>query len=334
MRTASTRHFDVPGHPRFAGFEAFARREIFPWLAEKETERRATVRRFRAVIAITVAVVALLQVLAFAVFEAHPAVAVIAFGAVPAFLGGGLAWMLLYMLRAKMKQFLLPKVCGQLKLRYTGASAEFPFAAFLATGMLPRHDRHSLEDGIESDEAGVLFHAAEARLSVRKTTKNGTGSYSVIWRGLLLAARPPRPFKGLTLVMPERSFMGRLFESRPAERIELGLGELEEDLEIRSTFPEEARMFLTERVMRRLAELARRLGPERPSLALMGEHVLLAIRTNKDRFEGGSLWRPMDDPARIEALLLELGHLFDVTAALGDALRLERARPDGSKAET
>lgn len=326
---------DVPGHVRFAGFEAFAAHEIFPWLAGKEGDRRKTLRRAAIVVGITLVVIALLQVLAFMVFDMDPVLAVIVFGMVPGFLGGGGAWLLLTMLRAEVKSFLLPKVCERLKLSYTGPAAGFPFAAFAASGMLPRHDRHTLEDGIESTESGIAFAAAEARLSVRSgSTKSGSPTYKTVWRGLLFAARTPRPLKGATLVMPERGFVSRLFESRPAERIELGLGPLEAGLEIRSTFPAEARMVLNERVMRRLAALAEKLGPDKPSLALLDDHVLLALRSKRDRFEGGSLFKPLDDPRRLEGLLFELAELFELADALGAALRLERARPQAGAAET
>jgi hypothetical protein len=326
MPLRAARPIEVPAHPRFAGFAPFYQREILPWLIEKDDARRKTLRRAAIIVAVTIAVIAALQALVHGVFGMETMLALILFGIVPAFLGGAGAWLLLTMFRAEMKGFLLPKIAERLKLDYTGPSPAFPFDAFYGTGMLPRHDRHTLEDGIGSDEAGILFEAAEATLAVRRSTKNGGTSYNTVWRGLLFAARTPRPFKGLTLVMPERGFVARLFESRPAERITLGLGELEDELEIRSTLPEEARHVLTERVMRRLHELQRRLGSDRPSLALAGDRVLLAIRSKKDRFEGGSLFLRLDDPARMEALLLEFGDLFDLADALGHALRLERAR--------
>lgn len=326
MPLRAARPLEVPAHSRFAGFQPFYQREILPWLVEKEDARRKAVRRAAIVVAATAGVIAALQALAFGVFEMQTMLAIVVFGLVPAFLGGAIAWLLLTMFRAEMKGFLLPKIAGRLKLDYTGPSPGFPFDAFLGSGMLPRHARHNLEDGVASEEAGVLFEAAEARLQVRRSSKSGSSHYKTIWQGLLFAARAPRPFKGLTLVMPERGFVARLFEREPAERITLGLGDLEDGLEIRTTVPEEARMTLTDRVMRRMHELQRRLGADRPSLALAGDRVLLAIRSKKDRFEGGSLFKPLDDPGRIEGLLREFGDLFDLAEALGHALKLERAR--------
>jgi len=328
MRAARIRSLDLPVHPRFAGFDAFARREILPWLAQQEANRRRAVRQFIGIVAGTVVVVPLLLLLAFGVLGTGIEIGIIVFGVFPAFVGGTGAFMMLAAFRRKMKGVLLPKVCEQLKLRYVGRAPDFPFDAFVRAGMLPRHDKHGLDDGIVCDEQGVLFSAAEARLTVRRRTKNGTTD-STVWRGLLLAAHAPRKLKGLTLVMPARGFVARLFESRPAEPVDLGLPDLVQGLEIRSTFPEEARMILTERVMRRFAELARRLGDDKPSLAIVDDDVLLAIRSPRDRFEGGSLWKPMDDPARIEALLHEIDELLALAAALGEAFRLERARPGG-----
>jgi hypothetical protein len=326
MRARTHRPIDVPAHPRFAGFAPFYQREILPWLIEKEAARRKAVRRATSIAVATIAVVAALQALMHGVVGMDTILAIILFGMVPGFLGGAGAWLLLTLFRAEMKGFLLPKVAERLKLEFKGASAAFPFDAFMGAGMLPRHARHQIEDVIASEEAGIVFEAAEARLQTRQSSKSGGSSYRTFWRGLLFAARTPRPFKGLTLVMPERGFVARIFESRPAERIALGLSALEAGLEIRSTLPEEARTVLTERVMRRLDELRRRLGSDRPSLALAGDRVLLAVRSKKDRFEGGSLFKPLDDPARIEALLLEFGDLFDLADALGHALKLERAR--------
>jgi hypothetical protein len=329
MRPRPRRHhaLDVPSHPRFAGFEAFAAREIFPWLADKEAGRRRALRLAATIAGATVAVAALLLYLGFAVFGTDPVVAVIVFGGVPAFLGFAAAYIVLHLFRASLKAFLLPKVCERLKLRYLGDAPDLPFDAFLAAGLLPSHSGRHFEDGIESEEAGIVFDAAEARLTVRRRSSKGGSTTKTVWRGLLLAARSPRGFKGTTLVLPARGFVERLFDGRKAERVELGLGELEAGLEIRSTAPQEAKGVLTESVMRKLADLAHRLGPERPSLALIGGHVLLAIRSKHDRFEGGSLFEPLDDPARVEDLLWEISNLCDLAEALGRALRLERARP-------
>ena len=328
MRGAVRQHhsLDLPAHARFAGFEAFAAREIFPWLAGKETERRRTVKRVVAIVAGTAAAIVLVHLLIFALYGATTTVAIVFLILVPAAIGGGIAYFLLHSFRADLKDMLLPKICDRLKLRYMGSSSQLPVGLFAATGMLPSHNRRSVEDGVESDQAGTVFAAAEAKLSQHTGTGKGS-TIKTVWRGVLMAARSPRPFDGVTLVMPAQGFIARLFDDRPHERIELGLGELDAGLDVRTTLAEEARQVLTRPVMQSLADLARRLGRERPSLALMDEHVLLAIESKRNRFEGGSLWTPLDESKRVENLLWELGLLCDLAEALGAALKLERARP-------
>ena len=282
----------------------------------------------------TAGAIAAMQLLAFAVVGTRqPVLVIVFFGLVPAVIGGAIAYFLVRQFRADLKDFLLPKVCDRLKLRYMGSSSQLRIADFAATGMLPSHNRHSLEDGIESEQTGTVFHAAEARLVKSTQTSKGPDNKNV-WRGLLMAARSARPFDGLTLVMPAQGFITRLFGDRPHERIDLGFAELDSGLEVRTTLPEEARRVLNLQVMKSLAELARRLGHDRPSLALMGEHVLLAVATKRDRFEAGSLFKPLDDPQRIQDLLWELAHLCDLAEALGAALKLERARTKAPNAET
>lgn len=274
----------IPDHPRFAGFGRFAEREIRPWLVKQDAARRKTVRLMIKIGAGTAAGAAILMLLAFTVFGMHPGAALIVCGGVPLFFGGSAIWFVAFAFRTKLKGFLLPKVCEQLKLRHVGASPAFPISAFDAAGLFPRHDRRLLEDGMEGDERGMPFAVAEARISRRRpASKSGSTNYKMVWRGLVIACAAPRPFRGLTLIMPERGFVDRLFGSAPAERITLGLPDLEAGLEIRTTDRQEARMVLVERVMRRLAELGRRLGRERPSLALAGEHVLLAVPSRADR---------------------------------------------------
>lgn len=326
MRGAVRQHhaLDLPTQPRFAGFEAFASREIFPWLAGKEEERRRTVRLVVAIVAGTAAGIVLVHALLFALYGGTSALAIVFFALVPAIIAGFVAYFLLRSFRADLKDFLLPTVCERLKLRYVGSSSRLPVERFAATGMLPEHNRHALDDGIESDAGGIAFEAAEAKFQMKKGTGRGS-TLKTVWRGVLMAARAQQPFAGLTLVMPAQGFIARLFADRPHERVELASGELAAGLEARTTDAEEARRVLSPHVMRTLADLAHRLGRDRFSLALAGPDVFLAVESKCDRFQAGSLFKPLDDPKRIEDLLWELGHLCELAEALGQALKLARA---------
>jgi hypothetical protein len=192
-----------------------------------------------------------------------------------------------------------------------------PFDRFVAARLLPPHGSATFLDGIECRDA-LRFSAIETVLR-QSQVGSGAGDSDTLWRGLLVALPAPRPLSGRTLVMSERGAIEQFFDSRRAEPIDLGFGDLAAGLEVRTTDPDEARGILTERVMRRIADLARRLGRERPSLALFEGDILLAIETRKNRFEAGSVNSPLAEAKRLNELLAELALLFELAEALHEA---------------
>lgn len=325
MRPASPPpRLEVPAHPRFAGFAAFAARELLPWLAAKEADRRRALRGAAFGAGIVAAFVAALQVFAFAVLGTEPLFNLVAFGAVPALMGGFAAQWPLRRFRADIKDHLLERICAQLGLRHTGDAPGLPFARFAEARLLPAHDDFALSDGIETMEGatagGGAFTAAEAKLTERSSDSDGDRTRTA-WRGLLVAVPAPRPFTGRTIVIPERGRIERFFDSRAAERIELGMPDLERGIEIRTTDPAEARAALTATVMRSFADLARNLAPARAALALVEGDVLLAIETEVNRFEGGSVFQPLDGAGLLGRLLADFALLLQLAEALGGAVR-------------
>jgi hypothetical protein len=317
---------DLPRHPRFKDFEAFAARAIFPRLAEMEDDRKRAVKRVCHRAFAVAATVAALQVLAFGVIGTDAFIGVGVLGIPPAIIGGVFAAQPLRRVRADLKQFLITETCKHLGLRYSGMEPALPFDRFVAARLLPKHGGPSFQDGIECSDAAMRFSAAETTLWRSITGLDSRGD-NTLWRGLLVALPAPRPLSGRTLVMSERAAIEQFFDGRRAEPIDLGYGDLAAGLEIRTTDPDEARAVLTERVMRRIADLARRLGRERLSLALFEGDILLAIETRKDRFEGGSVNAPLAAAARMNQLLAELALLFELAEAVRDAFDGRPSQP-------
>jgi hypothetical protein len=322
MQTAAApaRKIEVPAHPRFKGFEAFAAREIFPRLAEKDAERRRVLRRVLLIVAATAVIIALLLVLAFAVLEMGTFMGLLAFGLAPAIIGGLTAIATAASFQSRFNEFLLTKTCEHLKLRYTGSKPTLPFSRFMEARLLPKHDECKFEDGADGVAPGVVFSAAEAMLIEKGKTDQGGDDDKEAWRGLLMEVPAPRPFAGRTIVLPERGAIDRFFDDRAAERIELGVGEIEKGLEIRTTDPAEARAVLTERVMRRLGELASRLGREKPALGLIESSILFAVETGRDRFPAPSIFDPIDEADYLDRVLADFAHLLELAEALHEAL--------------
>ena len=69
--------------------------------------------------------------------------------------------------------------------------------------------------------------------------------------------------------------------------------------------------------MERLVELAERLNAgKRISLAFRGNRLLVALRTDENLFEGGSVLKEATDRDRAEELLRELRMIYDVVDVL------------------
>jgi hypothetical protein len=130
---------DLPQHPRFKGFEAFAAREILPRLAEMEAERRRVVRRAKLVAIATAAIVLGLVVLG--VLEIIGIFGVIVPAILLTLLGVFLGGWPLMSFASNMGNFLLAKTCEHLGLRHTGANPSLPLERFRAAALRHAHVR-------------------------------------------------------------------------------------------------------------------------------------------------------------------------------------------------
>lgn len=84
----------------------------------------------------------------------------------------GLAWVATPLRRARNAgaSALIGGVCGFLKLKYSRAVGDFGFASFGNAGLIPDHDRKSLEDRIGGEHDGIAFDLIDAKLEQRRTT--------------------------------------------------------------------------------------------------------------------------------------------------------------------
>ena len=98
----------------------------------------------------------------------------------------------------------------------------------------------------------------------------------------------------------------RVFGSAPAERVKLENPSFEKVFDVYGTDQIEARYLMTPAFMERVSRLAESTGGATPQLAFDGSHLLIALPLDKDRFEAQSLFTPMDDRSRTEALVEEL----------------------------
>jgi hypothetical protein len=77
----------------------------------------------------------------------------------------------------------------------------------------------------------------------------------------------------------------------------------------------EARDLLDPLVLERFQELERLFGGKKLRAAFADGQVLIAVETG-DRLNMGSRFTPLEDPARVEAILAEFAAIFDLMDAL------------------
>lgn len=301
-------------------FWAYYEAELEPWLARQEGQRRATLRSVRLLAAGGVAGAVIFAAVLWFLFGAHPAVAILAGGGVPLFIGIGGAWLVSLMFRGRIKLFLVPKVTAFFGYSYSHRPRGFDVAPFIANALIPRHDDARLEDSIDGTHNGVDFRLCEAVLRRRSgRTSSGSTSYKTVQRCLLLSVAVAKPFEGRTIVLRDPSAVKRVFGSQPAERVRLEDPRFEKQFEVYGTDQVEARYLMTPSFMERVAALAGVVEcAAPPQLAFVEHHLLIALQLDRDRFEGGALTTPMAGRARAEALIEELR----VIAGIIDTLKL------------
>lgn len=302
-------------HPRFDGFEKHFSEQIEPWLLKQEERRKRHLRWAAITVAVTLLIAAGFQALYWGLIDNDFFVAIVVF-LVPCFFGGAITWFIVWIFRFSVKQYLVPKVCGFLGLKYEAIPRSFPSELFDDAGFLPEHDRKTWEDRIEGAHDGVQFDLIETKLRKRQSSDNSKDSWRTRWRGIFLILEFPKPFSGRTYVTRERSAIGKLFRDGPGDKVALEDPRFEKLFEVYSNDQVEARYLLTPTFMERLVALADLIGRDPPELVFRDRQLGLALRTRNDRFEAGSILTPMDNRKRIDDLVAELSLIFHIIDTL------------------
>lgn len=310
-------------HPKFEGFDAFYAKEIEPALLETEAKRKKLVRTCFIIGAVTVVVIVLLQLLMHLVFEADFFVAVVIFGFVPAFLGGGGIWLLAKFFNFGLKMKILPKLAEFVGLTYRVKPEGFPFQAFKELDILPRHDRVGLEDGFSGTHNGVSFGLCEATLKRKSGSSDGKDNYKTVFHGLLFAFEVKKRFSGFAMAVRDGGSLKKLFSSRRAQRVALEDPRFEKLFEVYGTDQVEARFLFTPTLMERLMALGETIGDRTPHIAFHEGRLLVAGKVKGNQFEAGSIFVSMDDRRRIDNIVEELSLVFEIVETLEESVKSE-----------
>ncbi len=312
--------------------------ELGPWLDELEDRRQNAVRRaVRGYVAAGAAAVGIFLVVM--LLTPGDDLAFLAAGGAALLIGGAASAPILAM-RREIKTGLNSRLAEALGWRYAldpGTPAHFD--AFRSHGLLPGHDRRNFEDQFSGTLHGAGFEVCEANLKQRRRSKNRT-YYVTVFHGVLMRIRFPRTVEGVTLITRDAGWfnglskLGHAISGRKLERIGLVDPTFERVFEVYGTDQVMARYLLTPTFMERLLELERLLDGKNVRACFDenladgdGQGELLIVAETVNRFEAGSIWRPLTDNGRVRQALEEMKLLQAIIDTLLEPSAAKAGRP-------
>jgi len=298
--------------------------DLTPWLESLEAERKAAVAQSFKGVALGLAGGGAFALIGFAASWPAP-VLLIGAGLI---LGGLAIWgaQPLNRLRKTVKTGLNDRFAEAFGMRYR-AEVHDPirFDAFRQHGLLPGYDRRNFEDHFSGEAHGADFDIYEAHLEQKRRTKNRT-YYVTVFHGVLIRINFPRTVEGVTLVTRDAGVFNALegwakktFGGDKLERIGLVDPTFEKAFEVYGTDQVMARYLLTPSFMERLLKLESELKGKNVRCVFdekLGEgdgrgELLIAAETG-NKFEAGSMFKPLTDHDRIANLNGEFAMIDDI----------------------
>ncbi len=293
----------------FQAFAVFYESDIAPYLRGKEDARQNAVMQ-AGLMAIATAVAA------FAAFRFGP------FGEgnfqaafVVGMLGFAAAMWRINKTRGDITGGLLQRVCGKLGYVYRrdiGRPAYFNDYDRLK--LIPNFNRESWEDEVRGERHGAEFVMCEAHLKYKSSGKNS--STRTVFHGQLLVIDYHKKFLGETVVRRDTGIFNRFGKpGKEFQNIGIVSAKFEKIFEAWSTDQVEARELLDPLVLERFEELDRLFNGAKLRAAFTGGKLCIALETG-DKLNMGSMFAPLEGPARVERILHEFDLIFDLIDVL------------------
>jgi hypothetical protein len=286
----------------------FFQREIAPRIGSFEAERVEARARF---ITTAIAFAAAIPILLYVLWPLDPGWAVLA-TAVPLAIGVTVLSSQQRKFRHRVRDLVMPAICAAIGDLQHGAgdASAVPFDDLESLGLLPNHNRRTIDDIFEGRHRGTGFVMAEARL--RRRSGGRRRSTRTVFRGLILAIEVPREVRPRILIAREAGAVGNRLKGwikgfSGLARVSLPHPAFEARFEVYSDNPAAAREVVGPGFCDAMAALAD-AHRERPIQgAFRGRWFYLAMRERGDSFRLGSLFRPLHGlAAEAEQVLQEV----------------------------
>ncbi len=236
-------------------------------------------------------------------------------------------------LRDEAKLMLIDPVAREFGMTYAHQIGEpSVMSRFKSMGLVPHWDRARFEDSLAGyrNEIGFEFFEAELKQRRQSSSKHGSRTkWVTVFRGQCLVAHFPKPFQGSTRVYRDAGIFNGLVKLGHSfgkhEKVALEDPKFERAFEVYSTDQVEARFLLTPDFMERLLNLEAAFHGKKLRCGFSGGEMFVAVEGG-NLFEAGSMYRPMDDLARVREILLDFAATFLLIDAMGERYTPEQLR--------
>ncbi|MGB6230928.1 MAG: DUF3137 domain-containing protein [Litorimonas sp.] len=298
-------------HPEFAGFsDAFAR-TVQPVLAERDGLRRAAVKRGLLAVVVCTVLGTVASLLLWRATDADDTVLL----AMPTLFGPVVGFILFGVLTQKVrsdtKSRIVTAVTDHIGWQFDSHVSSFNLAPFESHYLLTKaHDRRSFEDRLSGSAHGAAFESVEAHLEKRRRDSKGRETWSTVFRGQLMRIDFPTRTFGRTVVLRDRKMFNRK-KKGDMKRVGLADPVFERAFEAYGTDQVEARVILDPAFMQRMVDLEASVDGKRIRFAFADNDLFIAVETS-NRYEAGSMFKPLDAPERTQRILDEIGAIYDI----------------------
>jgi hypothetical protein len=298
-----------------AGFDRLYRERIEPLFEGSEGDRQAAVKSFRnrMTVGVPLAGVAGLGV-GFGFQDFVPGLMAGVFGVFGAY---AYAQGPVSKVAQQVKHASLGALATAIGATYQGKNfSPVALDRFRGLNLLPSYDRSSFEDCFAGSRLGCSFELYEAHLEDERRDKDGDTDWVTVFRGQLIRVHFPKQFQGVTVVRRDAGiFNGLSAMFGKLERVGLTDPKFEKAFEVYGSDQVEARYLVHPVFMERLLEIERTFEGKRVRCGFTDGDLIVAVEGG-DKFEPGSMFKPLADPERARKIVGEIAQILKLMDAV------------------
>ncbi|WP_298913898.1 DUF3137 domain-containing protein [uncultured Algimonas sp.] len=300
-------------HAEFDGFSEYFARDVRPILKDRDAVRQAAVRKGLIGAVLSTAVLLSVSSLIILYFD-NPMFGIFLVGL--AMMSGFVVFgASTNSIRKETKGRIVSSVVEYIGWTFDADVINYDIRPFAELFLIPnRIDRSSFEDRLSGQAHGAQFHAVEAHFERRTRDSKGKTRWSTIFRGQLMQIQFPTRTYGRTIVLREKGLFQRK-KRGDMKRIGLADPVFEKIFEAYGTDQVEGRVILDPAFMQRMVDLEAAVSGKNIRYGFDADTLFIAVET-RNQFEAGSMFSPLARPERTQAILDEVGAVFDIVDAM------------------